>query len=58
MTDANDAFADNQTVFVTNDDPTIRYAMGELLESVGHQCAVFGPADEFLAKSILQGPAA
>ncbi len=49
MTDANDTFADNQTVFIVDDDLAIRHAMGLLLESVGHHCEVYGSADEFLA---------
>ena len=49
MTDVNEKNANNQTVFIVDDDSAIRHAMGLLLESVGHQCEVYGSADEFLA---------
>jgi len=56
MTDANLKGADNQTVFIVDDDSAIRHAMGLLLESVGHRCETYGSADEFLAAVDLTSP--
>jgi FixJ family two-component response regulator len=43
------------TVFVVDDDPSVRTALRRLLESVGLTCETFGTANEFL-KRAEQGP--
>ncbi len=42
---------DNQpTVYVVDDDQSIRHAMGQLMQSVGLRYEIFSSADEFLAR--------
>lgn len=45
------ASTSEQTVFVIDDDPGIRHAVGLLLDSVGHPCQVFASADDYLNAS-------
>jgi two-component system, LuxR family, response regulator FixJ len=40
--------ASSPTVYVVDDDPAIRQAMDFLMRSVGHACAVFSSANDFL----------
>ncbi len=44
------------TVFVVDDDRSIREAVASLLRSVGHHPRVFGSAQEFLAGAKIDGP--
>lgn len=44
------------TVFIVDDDASIRYAMKALLDSVDLPCEVFASADEFLNKNSGQRP--
>jgi FixJ family two-component response regulator len=39
------------TVFIVDDDPSVRTALRRLLESVGHSCEAFGTATEFLKRA-------
>jgi FixJ family two-component response regulator len=41
------------TVFIVDDDPSVRTALRRLLESVGHSCEAFGTATEFLKRAEL-----
>jgi FixJ family two-component response regulator len=43
----------NATVFVVDDDPSVRTALRRLLESVGLTCESFGTATEFLKRAEL-----
>jgi FixJ family two-component response regulator len=45
------------TVFVIDDDPSVRKALGRLLKSVSLQVAVFASADEFLKHPVPEVPA-
>lgn len=45
------------TVFVVDDDPSVREAVGGLLRFVGHGPRLFGSAQEFLAGAKPEGPA-
>ena len=42
--------ADTATVFVIDDDPSIRSALQRLVASVGLNCETFATADEYLAQ--------
>jgi RNA polymerase sigma factor (sigma-70 family) len=44
-------------VFVVDDDPLVRRAIGRLLDSAGHHVRTFGSATEFLQASSGAGPA-
>jgi FixJ family two-component response regulator len=44
------------TVFVVDDDPSVRAAVASLLRSVGHDPRVFGSAQEFIASPKPDGP--
>jgi FixJ family two-component response regulator len=44
------------TVFVVDDDPSVRAAVASLLRSVGHHPRLFGSAQEFLASVKADGP--
>jgi FixJ family two-component response regulator len=45
------------TVFVVDDDPSVREAVASLLRSVGHRPRLFGSAQDFLASAKVEGPA-
>jgi FixJ family two-component response regulator len=45
------------TVFVVDDDPSVREAVASLLRSVGHCPRLFGSAQEFLASAKVEAPA-
>jgi len=45
------------TVFVVDDDPSVREAVASLLRSVGHRPRLFGSAQEFLASAKVEAPA-
>jgi FixJ family two-component response regulator len=45
------------TVFVVDDDSSVREAVASLLRSVGHRPRLFGSAQEFLASAKVEGPA-
>jgi FixJ family two-component response regulator len=47
---------EQQTVFVVDDDASVRDAMRNLLESVGLRAETFGSADEFLAAQRTDAP--
>ena len=46
----------SSTVFVIDDDPSVRRAIQGLLKSVGLRCEAFGNPQEFLAKRAADGP--
>ncbi len=43
------------TVFVIDDDPSVRKSLSRLLRSVGHAVEVFASAEEFLAREHFEG---
>ena len=45
------------TVFVVDDDPSVREAVASLLRSVGYRPRLFGSAQEFLASAKVEAPA-
>jgi FixJ family two-component response regulator len=45
------------TVFVVDDDPSVREAVASLLRSVGHRPRLFASAQEFLASAKVEAPA-
>ncbi len=45
---ANDAASSSPTVFIVDDDPAVRDAIGCLVESVGLRCRLFSSGQEFL----------
>ncbi len=45
------------TVFVVDDDPSVRRALGRLLKSAGLQVQLFASAEDFLHHSVPAGPA-
>jgi FixJ family two-component response regulator len=45
------------TVIVIDDDPSVREALGDLLQSVGLHAELYGSAAEFLAQDPVEGPA-
>jgi FixJ family two-component response regulator len=47
---------DEQTVYVVDDDASVRTALKRLLGSVGFACQTFGTADDFLRASRVDGP--
>jgi FixJ family two-component response regulator len=47
----------SENVFVVDDDPSVRGAVGRLLKSVGLRVAAFASADDFLRYPIPDGPA-
>src|SRR5687767_11493497 len=47
----------NSQVFVVDDDPMVRKALGRLLATHGHDVRTFGSAKEFLERSSDAGPA-
>ena len=47
----------NQTIYIVDDDPSIRKSLGRLLKSTGYEVELFGSAREFLqADTICEGP--
>jgi len=47
----------NQTVYIVDDDPSVRKSLGRLLKSTGYAVELFGSAREFLqADTICEGP--
>jgi FixJ family two-component response regulator len=50
------ASATNPTVFVVDDDPSVRDALALLIESAGWQAETFGSGKEFLSRSRVPGP--
>jgi len=44
------------TVFVIDDDPSVRKAVARLLRSAGHHAETFGSAEEFLSRPHYDGP--
>ena len=44
------------TVFVIDDDPSVRRALGRLMRSAGHRVETFGSAREFLQREHYHGP--
>jgi FixJ family two-component response regulator len=50
------AFAGDPTVYVIDDDATIRASVAGLLKSAGLQSECFATAEEFLATKLLEGP--
>jgi len=49
MTQLDIGFEQQFTIFIVDDDPDVRDAVGLLLELQGHRTALFGSAEEFLA---------
>ncbi len=47
---------EDQTVYVVDDDASVRTALKRLLGSVGFACQTFGTADEFLRTPRTEGP--
>ncbi|MBW2606436.1 MAG: response regulator transcription factor [Deltaproteobacteria bacterium] len=48
----------NQTVYIVDDDPSVRKGLGRLLKSAGYEVEIFGSAREFLnVDPICEGPA-
>src|SRR5262249_13364379 len=45
------------TVFVIDDDPSVRKALGRLLRAAGFRVEAFADADEFLGRPLPDGPA-
>jgi FixJ family two-component response regulator len=45
------------TVFVIDDDPSVRKALGRLLRAAGFRAEAFASADEFLGRPLPDGPA-
>jgi FixJ family two-component response regulator len=47
----------NQTVYIVDDDPSVRKSLGRLLKSTGYEVELFGSAREFLqADTICESP--
>jgi FixJ family two-component response regulator len=47
----------NQTIYIVDDDPSIRKSLSRLLKSTGYEVEMFGSAREFLqANTICEGP--
>ena len=47
----------NQTVYIVDDDPSVRKGLGRLLKSAGYEVEIFGSAREFLnVDPICEGP--
>ncbi len=47
----------NQTVYIVDDDPSVRKSLGRLLKSAGYEVEIFGSAREFLnVDPICEGP--
>ena len=48
----------NQTVYIVDDDPSVRKGLGRLLKSAGYEVEIFGSAREFLnVDPSCEGPA-
>ena len=50
-----DAAAESETVFIVDDDPSIRRSMARLLESNGYTAEVFSSAEEFVRRDHYDG---